>query len=155
MPVVPRSAPAGAVLAFALAWSGAFAQTPTPIQTPTEAPAPRPQSYGVWRNPKDSVHVEVRRCGLAACGVVVWANAKAQADAREGGTPELIGLELFRNFVREPDGTWRGKVFVPDLNRTFTGAARPIGARTLQARGCLFAVIVCKTQTWMRIDTPD
>src|SRR5438067_525501 len=37
--------------------------------------------FGVWRNPKDSVHVEIRPCGASACGYVVWAAAHAQADA--------------------------------------------------------------------------
>ena len=59
---------------------------------------------GVWRNPKNSVHVEIKPCGAGACGYVVWANEKAKADAREGGTKDLIGLQLFRNFVPEKNG---------------------------------------------------
>jgi uncharacterized protein (DUF2147 family) len=107
---------------------------------------------GVWRNPKNSVHVEIRPCGPGACGYVVWANEKAKADAREGGTRELVGLQLFRNFTPEKSGAWRGKVFVPDLNATFTGTAQLIDANSLRARGCLFAGIGCKSQVWKRIE---
>jgi len=111
-------------------------------------------TYGIWSNPKGSVHVEVRPCGDAACGFVVWANAKAQADARKGGTENLIGLQIFRDFERESDGSWKGKVFVPDLNRTFSGGAIPIDARTLRTRGCIFAGLGCKSQIWTRVDRP-
>ena len=76
-----------------------------------------PFTYGVWRNPKNSVHVEIKPCGGGrACGVVVWANDDAKADARKGGTPELVGLQLLRDFQLQKNGSWKGKVFVPDLN---------------------------------------
>jgi len=110
---------------------------------------------GVWRNPKDTVHVAIRACGGGECGHVVWASEDAIADARKGGTANLIGLQLFRDFVRQDDGAWRGKVFVPDLNITLTGTAEPIDANTLRARGCVLAHILCKSQIWTRIETPS
>jgi uncharacterized protein (DUF2147 family) len=116
------------------------------------ARAAAPETYGIWRNPKDSVHVEVKPCGAGACGVVVWANDKAKADSRKGGVETLIGLTLFRNFVRGKDGLWRGKVFVPDLNGTFSGTAQVLDPRTIRARGCAFAGLGCRTQDWKRID---
>ncbi|MCR5875705.1 DUF2147 domain-containing protein [Phenylobacterium sp. J426] len=112
------------------------------------------QIYGVWRNPKNSVHVDVRPCGPSACGYVVWANAEAQADARDGGTPNLIGLQLFRNFNPQANGRWRGKVFVPDLNATFSGTAELLDEDRLRARGCLIANIACKSQVWVRVAAP-
>lgn len=110
-----------------------------------------PSIHGVWRNPKNSVHVEIKPCAAGACGYVVWATEKAKADAREGGTKELIGLQLLRDFSQDKKGTWRGKVFVPDLNRTFTGSAELAGPTTLKAKGCF--VVLCKSQTWTRINS--
>ena len=107
---------------------------------------------GVWRNPKNSVHVRISPCGDSACGVVVWASPKAQADARKGGTESLVGPQLFRNFAPQKAGVWRGKVFVPDLNMTLTGIAEPRGADALRARGCLLGSVLCKSQVWVRID---
>ena len=109
---------------------------------------------GVWRNPKNSVHVQIQECGKAICGVVVWASPKAQADARKGGTDKLVGMQLLRNFTPVKPGSWKGKVFVPDVNATFTGTAELVDAQTLKARGCLFAGIACKTQLWKRLDSP-
>lgn len=130
----------------------AAAALAAPVAAPATASAqPGGSIYGVWRNPKNSVHVDVRPCGPSACGYVVWANADAQADARKGGTPNLIGLQLFRNFQQQANGRWRGKVFVPDLNATFSGAAELVDQDRLRARGCLFANIACKSQVWVRV----
>jgi len=106
--------------------------------------------FGVWRNPKDSVHLDIRSCGESACGYVVWASAKAQADARRGSGKELVGLQLLRDFTHGK-GAWRGRVFVPDLNRTLAGSARRVDDGHLEAQGCLLAGILCKRQIWTRV----
>jgi uncharacterized protein (DUF2147 family) len=107
--------------------------------------------YGVWRNPKNSVHINIQPCGELLCGRVVWANENAKEDARKGGTPNLIGSQLLRNFSPSKSGTWKGKVFVPDLNVTVSGSAELLDANTLKARGCIFAGIGCKSQNWKRV----
>ena len=107
--------------------------------------------FGVWQNPKDSVHIEIRPCGASACGYVVWATPKAQADSERAGTPKLVGSELFRDFKPLGEDVWQGKVFVPDLRMTFSGTARPSDGGFLRARGCLISNYICKTQIWRRI----
>ena len=111
------------------------------------------QSAGdsVWRNPSNSVHIRIHSCGKSRCGTVVWANDKAKADCARGGTPNLVGTELFRDFKEVSPRVWKGKVFVPDINRVFTGTATVKDQNTLVARGCLFGGIGCKSQTWMRV----
>jgi uncharacterized protein (DUF2147 family) len=105
----------------------------------------------VWRNPSNSVHVRVHPCGKTRCGTVVWANAKAKADSARGGTPNLVGTELFRDFREVSPKVWKGKVFVPDLNRVFTGTGTIKDQNTVVARGCLFGGMGCKSQTWTRV----
>lgn len=112
-------------------------------------------SFGTWTNPQRSVQVRAHPCGAAMCGSVVWANAKAQADARKGGTDKLIGAQLFRGFVQEREGVWRGKVFVPDISKTFSGTITIVDPQTLRASGCLLGRIGCKSQVWTRVDEPS
>lgn len=109
--------------------------------------------YGVWRNPKNSVHIDIQPCGQYLCGRVVWANANAREDAKKGGTKELIGSQLLRNFSPGKGGAWKGKVFVPDLNVTVSGTAELLDNNTLRARGCVFAGIGCKSQNWKRVQS--
>nr|WP_210428660.1 DUF2147 domain-containing protein [Novosphingobium sp. SG707] len=106
---------------------------------------------GVWRNPQNSVHVEVQRCGAGMCGTVVWASEKAIADAKRGGTDNLIGLQLFRDFTQDRRGIWHGRVFVPDINKTFSGTVEALDANTRRGSGCLFGRFACKSQDWVRV----
>ena len=109
------------------------------------------QLTGVWRNPKNTVHVRIQPCGANVCGSVAWASPQAIAAAREAGTPNLLGTQLFREFRRESEGYWGGRVFVPDMGRTFSGTLRLSGPNSVVARGCLIGRILCKSQTWVRV----
>lgn len=111
------------------------------------------EGYGIWRNPKDNVRVEIKSCGTSTCGVVVYASPKAQADARKSGYDTLIGQQLLRDFEPVGNGSMRGKVFVPTLKVTLSGTAEFIDARTMRAKGCVLGKILCKSQIWTRVDT--
>lgn len=119
---------------------------------PAWADTPALAAEGVWRNPKNSVHIALTPCGAEVCGIVVWANARADAASRKNSGKPLVGQQLMRNFVIGSDHIGRGKVYVPDLNATFAGTAQQIDAQTLKARGCLLANVLCKSQVWTRID---
>lgn len=109
---------------------------------------------GVWRNPSNSVRIRAQPCSrgrdAGMCGTVIWASPKAKADvAARGGT--LIGQQLFRDFYREDDNLWRGQVYVPDIDKTFSGTLTLRGRNTLVGEGCLFAGLGCRSQTWTRV----
>ena len=113
------------------------------------------RSYGVWRNPHNTVHLEIKDCGPSTCGVVVWASAKAEADARKAGADTLIGKQLLRDFESQRDGSLKGRVWVPTLKVTLVGSADIIDPRTMRARGCVIGNFLCKSQLWTRIDSPS
>ena len=129
------------VIAAAAAW----------ILSPSAAFAQAVGKDLVLRNPQNSVHVRIHPCGKTRCGTVVWANAKAKADSARGGTPNLVGIELFREFREVSPRVWKGKVFVPDVNRVFTGTGTVKDKDTIVARGCLIGSIGCKSQVWTRV----
>ena len=107
---------------------------------------------GVWRNPHDSVRVEIKSCGSSTCGTVVYASPKAEADARKSGLTTLVGQQLLRDFEPTGHGSMRGKVFVPTLKVTLQGTAEFVDARTMKAKGCVLGGLICKAQVWHRID---
>ncbi len=109
------------------------------------------QPTGVWRNPKNSVHIKVQPCGDNVCGTVVWANARAQEKARKAGTPNLVGKQLFQEFRPAGAGSWNGRVFVPDMGRSFSGSLKAKGQNNMLAQGCLLGRFLCKSQTWTRV----
>ncbi len=107
---------------------------------------------GHWQNPKDSVIVDVARCGNAYCGRVTWANPKAKRSAAKGGTTRLIGTRLMSGFVPDGKGGWKGRIFLPKQNMHAGGTVRLAGSDTLIIKGCALQGLVCKSQTWTRVD---
>lgn len=109
---------------------------------------------GIWRNPRDNVHLELRPCGAYLCGYVVWASDAATTSTRRRSKTELVGKQLMRDFSPGDGRIGRGKVFVPDLGMTFSGTAERLDAHTIKARGCVVGNLICKSQLWTRIDSP-
>ncbi|KQN29007.1 MULTISPECIES: DUF2147 domain-containing protein [unclassified Sphingomonas] len=118
-------------------------------------PAPASPVDGTWHNPKNSVAVKTGVCpdrtaGDTLCGWVVRADDEAQADARDGGTPKLIGAALLRDYRPSGHNKWSGEIFVPDMGRTFGSTLTLVDANTIAVKGCLVGGFFCKTQTWHR-----
>jgi uncharacterized protein (DUF2147 family) len=130
----------------------ALAQDAESTPTPTEAVAKLAEGayLGTWKNPSGSVQIRAAVCGERVCGTIVYANEKAKADARRGGTDPLIGVQLFEEFNARGTNQWRGRVFVPDMNRRVTGTATLIDENTIRVEGCA-ARIICRNQVWTRV----
>jgi uncharacterized protein (DUF2147 family) len=118
--------------------------------TPLAANGPAP-IVGRWQNPSDSVTVEVAACGGAYCGTVVSATAKAKADARKGGTANLVGTRLMTEFRPVGGGKYKGKVLLPKRGMHASGTIRLAGRNTLVVEGCALGGIICKEQRWDRV----
>lgn len=63
----------------------------------------------------------------------------------------LVGSTLFRDFRQERPEVWRGKVYVPDIGKTFSGTISVKDANHLEGKGCLVGRVGCKSQIWTRI----
>lgn len=106
---------------------------------------------GHWKNPKGSVIVRVAPCGNAYCGTVIKASAKAQASARNGGTPHLIGTQILTDLRPTGDSTFKGKVFDPKHNIRAPATIR-LDGDALNVKGCAVAgMLLCREQRWTRV----
>jgi uncharacterized protein (DUF2147 family) len=106
---------------------------------------------GRWANPKGSVIVQVERCGAAYCARVASANAKAQAKARQGGTPRLIGTHVLTGLRPAGNGAYKGRAFDPKRNIRAPATVRAVGPNTLLIKGCVITGVLCKEQRWTRV----
>ena len=110
---------------------------------------------GQWRNPSGTVIVAIAPCGSnALCGVVQWASDSATADAGRGGTEQLVGTEVLSQLTPRSPGQWRGRLFVPDLNKRPKAEIRLVGPDQLKVTVCGAVGLVCKSQVWVRTDHP-
>jgi uncharacterized protein (DUF2147 family) len=113
------------------------------------------QSTGIeghWTNPKHSTLVHVTRCdGNSYCAIVLKASAKAQANARKGGTKNFIGTEILR-VGDSGNGLYKGKAFDPESNMHVPATVRFVGPATIEIQGCALFGLICKTQRWTKVD---
>jgi uncharacterized protein (DUF2147 family) len=133
-----RSLAGAAALAPAMAASPAFAQPDALL--------------GQWENPKHSMVVDVSRCSLDDyCAVVIKASAKAEANARKGGTEHFIGTEILR--VRDQGGrTFKGTAFDPESNMHVSAIVRVLGPGVMEMKGCALLGLVCEEQRWTKVN---
>lgn len=103
---------------------------------------------GLWTNMNNTMHVRAGRCGNAMCGVVVWADDKTKAAAKNG---KLIGTQVFRDFTQTGGNEWKGKVYVPALDQTISGKIVLTDNDSITASGCVLGFIGCQTRHWKRI----
>ena len=115
-------------------------------------PAPStPQTRTIWINPYNNVKVATGDCGGKLCGWVVWATPEAEQEARDGGVQQLVGTELLQNYRATGPGTWQGRVFVPDMGRTYYSTIRLLDPNSLKISGCILGGLICKSQVWRRV----
>jgi uncharacterized protein (DUF2147 family) len=108
---------------------------------------------GPWTNPSGSVIIMIGPCADGGlCGVVQWSSAKAAADAARAGTATLVGTEILHGFVPLGGNRWKGRLFVPDLNKKSTAEVRLLNGDRLQVRGCAVGRLLCKSQVWTRAE---
>ena len=121
---------------------------------PVAASADPPNAEGDWINPAGSVIVRISPCEAAICGVVTWASAAAQNDARRAGTVQLVGTHVLYGFVPAGANQWRGRLFIPDLRRSTRAKIKLTEPDELVVIGCELAGLICKKQTWRRTPRP-
>jgi len=121
----------------------ALAATPAAAQANIE---------GHWTNPKHTTLVRVSRCdGGSYCAIVLKASAKAQANARKGGTEHFIGTEIL-HVSSAGHGLFKGKAFDPESNMHIPATVRFVDAGTIEIQGCALLGLICKTQRWTKVD---
>ncbi len=117
----------------------------------TPAAASAQAIEGQWTNPKKSVVVQVERCGAAYCGRVIEASEKAKANARKGGTPNLIGTQILSGLTPAGNGRYKGKAFVPKRNIHASATVRQVSDNVMQVQGCVLGGLLCDSERWTRV----
>jgi len=112
-------------------------------------PALAADPTGVWQTETSDegtwLHVRVAPCGEAYCGTIVETNS----DRRE----TLVGKRMIEGM--SPDGAERwsgGTIWAPDDDETYRAKMALEGPDALSVAGCVAFGLICRDQTWSRID---
>jgi uncharacterized protein (DUF2147 family) len=106
--------------------------------------------HGEWVNQAGTAIVRIADCPSGLCGTLIWSAPKARSDAARGGTAELNGTTVMLGFVPTSDGRWRGRLYLPDHNRTVNATIKLHDDNELRVTGCELGGLVCRSQRWGR-----
>jgi uncharacterized protein (DUF2147 family) len=124
------------------------------VASPGHAASASP--VGVWLVPERDAHVEIRHCGEALCGHIVWL---AEPGVRDENNVDpamrdrpLLGARVLWNVSREPDDPtlWGngGRLYDPrDYGDDFLAELRMQDTDTLAIRGCTW--LICSEWRFM------
>jgi uncharacterized protein (DUF2147 family) len=105
---------------------------------------------GEWINQRSTAIVRIEDCPSGVCGTVIWSAPTARRDAAGGGIGELNGTIVMLGFVPASTRRWRGRLFLPDHNRTVQATIELRINDELQVTGCELGGLLCKRQRWHR-----
>jgi len=117
---------------------------------------------GTWLTQNGASRIKLSDCGGAICGTIVWLKEpnddngkpktdKNNSDQSKRGRP-LIGVQIVLGM--KPAGTdkWSGQVYNAEDGKTYSGNLTFSGGGSLQLQGCALGGLVCKGQTWTKVN---
>jgi uncharacterized protein (DUF2147 family) len=99
---------------------------------------------GVWINDTGRGAIEIKPCGNALCGHVVW--VKDEADAAKGCGKKIIG-----EAKSSGGGRWdNGWIYSPERKKTYDVELKPLANGTLQVTGYAGTKLFSRTMIWTK-----
>ncbi|MEP6762615.1 MAG: DUF2147 domain-containing protein [Sporichthyaceae bacterium] len=128
------------------------------------ASALTPDVTGIWLTDDGEGAVEIRPCGDARCGQIVWLKQPLDAHGQplhDVNNPSaaarsrtLCGTEILSGLRRQDDGSWDGgSIYDPEEGKTYTVTLKPVGDAKLEVTGYVGIKALSETVTWTRRDT--
>jgi uncharacterized protein (DUF2147 family) len=116
---------------------------------------------GIWLTEAGDAKIHVSRCGSGICGIIVWlkapidpATGRPQVDDKNSDPAlarrPIIGLNIFKGMKPVTERKWSGRIYNADNGKTYASDVTLAGARKLEVRGCVMAVL-CGGETWTKL----
>jgi uncharacterized protein (DUF2147 family) len=117
---------------------------------------------GTWLTQGGASRIKIADCGGALCGTIVWLKEpnddggkpktdKNNPDAAKKTKP-LIGTLIVLGMKPSGAGKWAGQVYNAEDGKTYSGNLTYTGGNSLQLQGCALGGLVCKSQTWTKVN---
>jgi uncharacterized protein (DUF2147 family) len=119
---------------------------------------------GVWLSPKANTRVRISPCGAALCGNIVWMqnpnNPQTGEPLTDRNNPDpanqnrpILGLQIITDLKpgRAP-GEWTAKLYSPNDGNTRDATFLIDGPNGIKMEGCMLAGLLCRSQTWTRVN---
>ena len=108
---------------------------------------------GLWKTqPGDTggyLHVSISECGSAICGTI---DSAFDGNGDQQLEYENLGKQIIWDMVPEGGGKYGdGKIWAPDRNKTYSSKMTLDSQNELTVKGCAAGGLVCRGQTWTRV----
>ncbi|MGE0827322.1 MAG: DUF2147 domain-containing protein [Candidatus Binatia bacterium] len=121
---------------------------------------------GLWYAEGGAAQVEIRQCGDALCGRVVWLRsplAENGCTLQDHHNPDaslrnrpVLGLEVLQGLTPDErdERAWSGgTIYDPSNGKTYSCRFTMDGNHRLQLRGYVGIPLIGRTTTWIRVGT--
>jgi uncharacterized protein (DUF2147 family) len=127
----------------------ALSAQPAPAQ-----PARGAGAVGTWLSQSGETRVRISPCGAQMCGTIVWVKSPGKdihnPDAGQRNR-DLVGLRMI-TMSPNGDNQWKGTLYRYTDGQTFSGTMKLSGQNTMELSGCVMGGIICRAQTWTRVN---
>lgn len=118
---------------------------------------------GVWLTQTGGSRIRLADCAGALCGTIIWLKEptdpdtgkpkldKNNSDASKRSRP-LIGVQIVLGMKPAGSEKWTGQVYNAEDGKTYSGNLTYSGGNSLQLQGCALGGLVCKSQTWTKVN---
>ncbi|WP_102106998.1 DUF2147 domain-containing protein [Oceaniglobus roseus] len=103
---------------------------------------------GTWQTQPDDgavALVKIVPCGANFCGTI----QRTFKDGKEYKSPNL-GKQIVRSMTPKGNGKYEGQVWRPSNNKVYLGKIS-LSGNTMALKGCVAGGLICKSQTWTRV----
>lgn len=108
---------------------------------------------GTWLTQSGDTRVRIGRCGQAYCGTIVASTYQKDTNNQDPAKRDrpVVGLQMIWGL--QPTGAdYTGQLYNPQDGRTYTGKVKVTGPGVIQLSGCVLGGLICKSQTWTRVN---
>jgi len=121
---------------------------------PGAARAQSSDPSGTYLSETGETRVRIAKCGSVLCGTIV----AVQGDARDVNNPDaakrgrsLVGVQMISNIQPSGDG-FTGQLYNYKDGKTYNGKMSFAGGNAMQLSGCVLGGLICRSQTWKKVD---
>ncbi len=108
---------------------------------------------GTWLSQSGETRVRVSPCGGQFCGTIVWVS-KPGKDVNNPDESKrdrsLVGIQMI-TMKSTGSANYSGHLYNYQEGKTYSGKAS-VSAAGLALSGCVLGGLICRTQTWKRVD---
>ncbi|MGL4290629.1 MAG: DUF2147 domain-containing protein [Phreatobacter sp.] len=118
------------------------------------APAAANDPRGTWLSQSGETRVRFADCGGQLCGTIVASSGQSRDEKNEDAALRGRNLVGIRMITMRANGAnaWQGSLYNFQDGKTYNGRMTMPSANSMSLSGCVLGGLICRSQTWSRVN---